>query len=771
MDSFRRKTPEQLLASITKLQQGKLKIYIGAVNGSGKTYHMLLEGQSLQAEGIDVVICAVSTMKRPETAEKLGSLERVPSIRWEKNGVEYKDLNLEALLHRNPEVVLVDGLAHRNRQGAHFATRLLDIQYLLRHGISVITTVNVFELDGVTRLAHRLTGIRAEDTVPAETLELADEVRLIDVTPETMLQRLNDGNLNGVKDAAMLQRGNLGVLRELALRLMAEDVNGSLEKHREAEGLTGPSGASERVLVCVQYRWNSSSYIRRGQQIAKRLNGELNVISFVREHAVLTKEESMFKRMMLKLTDRIGANANELPFKGRRQIPKLLSKYATRYGVTRIVLGHSKHSRWKELLHGSIVNGILGSVRNADVLFVADDSNRNSEQKLVETANATRRTSKSYRRLSQQEVEQQIGALKRGTFKVYIGAAPGVGKTYTMLREGNALLRKGIDVVIGLLETHGRSETAAQIGSLPIIPEAEFEYRGTKLRELNVRAILDRNPEVVLIDELAHTNIPCVSNRKRYEDVMELLSAGISVITTMNVQHLESLNDSVEQITGIRVRETVPDSVIQSADEVELVDVAPTALQQRMREGRIYAANKIEQSLNHFFRTGNLIALRELVLREIADDVDERLEARENSRSLRGPWRGEERIFTAVTLSHNAERLIRQGFRLAHRMKAQWHVMYVHLAKQISDKDQKRVDAIRELTERLGGSFELAFTKSRSRVAAALLERANALNSTQFIVGQSSRRWRFDWFRRSVIKMIVQQGRNLDVLVAARFEV
>ncbi|GMK37317.1 potassium-transporting P-type ATPase D chain [Paenibacillus sp. CCS19] len=770
MDSFRRKTPEQILASLQKLQQGWLKIYIGAVNGSGKTYHMLLEGQSLQAEGIDVVICAVSTMKRPETAEKLGTLERVPSIRWYRNEVEQKDLNLDALIERNPEVVLVDGLAHRNRPEAKHATRLQDIQFLLSNGISVITTVNVYELEEVTRLAQQLTGIRAQDTIPADTLELADEVRLIDVSPETLLQRFSEGNVNGVKDASVWERGNLGVLRELALRLMAEDVNGSLEKHREAHGLTGPSGATERVIVCVQYRGSSPAYIRRGHQIAKRLNGELNVITFVKEHGVLTKEESMFKRIMVKLSDRLGAHSHELPFSGRRQIPKLLSRYAAKFGVTRIVLGHSKHSRWREIMYGSIVNGILGSVRNADVLFVSENANRNGEQHL-ETSSASRRTSPSYKRLSEQEVEREIGALKRGTFKVYIGAAPGVGKTYTMLREGNALLRKGIDVVIGLLETHGRPETAAQIGSLQIIPEAEIAYRGSKLRELDVRTIVERNPEVVLIDELAHTNVPGVPNRKRYEDVMELLDAGISVITTVNVQHLESLNDSVEQITGIRVRETVPDRVLQSADQVELVDVAPTALQQRMREGRIYAAEKIDQALGHFFRTGNLIALRELVLREIADDVDERLEARDHSRSLRGPWRGEERIFVAVTLSPHAERLIRQGFRLAHRMKAQWHVMHVHPAKQLTVKEQKRLEAIQQLTERLGGSFEQTFERSRRRIADALLERANSLGCTQMLVGQSSRRWRLDWFRRSVIKTIVQQGRHLDVLVTARSEI
>ncbi|QYR23177.1 histidine kinase [Paenibacillus sp. sptzw28] len=768
MKSYRRKTPEEILHSISKLHCGRLKIYIGAVSGTGKTYHMLREGQTLKDQGVDVVVCAVSTMRRPETVEQLGTLERIPSIHWFKDSVEKKDLNVEALVERNPEVVLVDGLAHRNRPEAMFPSRLEDIKYLRSRGISVITTVNVYELEGVTELARNLTGIEAEETVPIETLELADEVRLIDVTPETILKRMNEGNLSSLKDASLLKRGNLGKLRELALRLVAEGVNDSLEKYREEQGLIGPSGASERILVSVQYHWNGSIYIRRGQQIAKRLNGELLVVSLVKPGLALGKEQITFKRSILKLTEKIGAQFEELLLTGRRHLPKTLVKYAMERGVTRIVLGHSKHSRWQEFWQGSIVNGILKKIKNVDVFFVADRAEQEGERILPTKTRIEKPI--PYKRLSEKEVEQKIERIRRGTFKVYIGAAPGVGKTYTMLREGNVLLRKGIDVVIGLLETHGRKETAAQVGELHTIPRAVIDYRGTSLNEMDVPAILERNPEVVLIDELAHTNVPGSMNKKRYEDVLQILDAGISVISTMNVQHLESLNDAVEQITGVRVRETVPDNILRLADEVELIDVAPKALQQRMQEGRIYALDKVEQALGNFFKTGNLIALRELALREIADDVDERLEAWERNGSLRGPWRRRESIFVAITLSSNADRLIRRGFRIAYRLKAEWHVMYVHPAAALPDRLKQRVCVVRELTERLGGSFELAHAGSQREVPTVLLAKADSLKCTQMIIGQSTKGFWQSLLRKSVVKTILRLGRHMDVLVVADFD-
>lgn len=769
MRSFKRKTPEEILKSICELQRGRLKVYVGAVNGSGKTYHMLREGQMLHAEGIDVIVCAVSTLQRPETAEQLAGLERIPSIRWEKDGVEKKDLNLEALVRRNPEVVLVDGLAHTNREGAPFPNRLQDINHLLGHGISVITTVNIYELDGMTDLVQKLVGIQVKETVPADTLELADEVRLIDVSPETLLQRLADGNLRNIPDKAVFNRGNLSVLRELALRWMAEGVNDTLEKHREEQGLIGAAGVAERILVSAQYHWNGSIYVRRGQQIARRLNGDLLVVTFVNPRWRLSPEALAFKRSLTQLVEKVEAEFAELPMSNRRKLPDLLVRFALENRVTRIVLGHSKQSRLQEFWHGSIIGDILKKTRNMDIFIIADRADNEGERIMPAKTREKSGAAEPYRRLSEAEVDREIGRIRRGKFKVYIGAAPGVGKTYTMLREGNDLCKKGIDVRIGLLETHGRSETAAQVGLLPLFRRAVIDYRGTKLEEMDTAAIIAGHPEVVLIDELAHTNMPGSKRNKRYEDVLEILDAGISVISTMNVQHLESLNDAVERMTGVRVRETVPDSILRQADEVELIDVAPRSLQQRMREGKIYAMDKVDQALGNFFKTGNLIALRELALREIADDVDERLESWQRQSPLRGPTYREEAIFVGVTLSANAERLIRRGFRIAYRLKAKWHVFYRHNGKEPTPQERARIQAIEKLTRHLGGTFEMQRGARTRKLGEALVRRADELKSTQMILGQSRRNWWQRLRRGEIIRPLLRLARHMDILVVAGF--
>ncbi|TDF96315.1 universal stress protein [Paenibacillus piri] len=771
MDDFKRKTPEEILLSISRLHMGRLKVYIGAVSGSGKTYHMLREGQRMKQQGIDVVICAVSTRQRPETVEQIGDLERIPSIHWIQEQEEKKDLNLDALITRNPEVVLVDGLAHRNRKEAKFATRLEDIRFLLSHGISVMTTINVYELEGIKELARKLTGIEVRETVPADTLELADEVVLIDATPEALLTRAAEGHLRIGQGNRYFKQGNLAVLRELSLRLMAEGVNESLEKYRDEIGLIGPSGATERILVSVQFHWNGSIYVRRGQQIAKRLNGDLLVVAFVNSKQELSKDAAAFRRSIKKLAEKVGAQFEELPLCSRRALPGILVNYALENSVTRIVLGHSKQTRWQEFWQGSIVHDILKKTRNIDIFVVADSSEHEGERILPAKLSRPEEEAEWFRRLSSHEVEQKIIRMKRGRFKVYIGAAPGVGKTYTMLREGNDLLLKNIHVLIGLLETYGRKETESQIGRLELIPRSIIDYRGARLEEMDTDEIIRRNPDVVLVDELAHTNVPGSKNKKRYEDVLDILAAGISVISTVNVQHLESLNDAVEQITGVRVRETVPDHILRLADEVQLIDVAPQTLQQRMKEGHIYAREKVNQALSHFFKTGNLIALRELALREIADDVDERLESWERRGSLRGPWRRKEVIFVCVDADSHAERLIRRGFRIAHRLKAVWYVAYVQLERDgLTDEIAQQLDAARKLTLRLGGTFETIPSDRRKRIADALMAKANAYKATQLILGQS----KFSIWKQlrngSLVKRLLRKARHIDVLVVAYYD-
>lgn len=766
-EQFRRKSPDEILQSISKMHRGRLKIILGAVSGSGKTYHLLMEGQSLKKKGIDVVIGILGIATRPKLAEQLQGLEKIPTILWNVQGEERYDLDVAAIVERDPEVVLVDGLAHRNRPGASRLTRLDDVLYLLGHNISVIATVNIYELAGMKELAERLTKaeVRIEQCVPEDTLALADEVKLLDVTPESMLKRLAEGNIEVSQTPnPLFRRDNLQVLRELTLRFVANGVNEDLEDYREKHGMVGASGATERVLVSAQYHWNGSILVRRGQQVAKRLGGELLVVCFRSSTRKLTKEEATFRRSIGKLVDKVGGVFEERPLHRDTDVANELVAYAMDNNVTRIVMGQSKRTRWEEIWYGSVVHKILRKTRNIDILIVADRSERDGERVLPTKRSAPQPN--PYRRLSEEEVEQEIGRIRRGTLKVYVGAAPGVGKTYTMLREGNELVKQGIDVVVGLLETHGRKETIEQVGELPVIARKRIAYKNVVLEEMDTDEIIRRNPEVVLVDELAHTNVPGSMYEKRYLDVEKILAAGISVISTMNIQHLESLNDSVEQITGIRVRETVPDHILHQADEVELIDISPKSLRQRMREGNIYAMEKVEQSLNHFFKTGNLIALRELALREVADDVDERLEAWER-RTLRGPWRQQEVIFVCVNLRADSERLIRRGFRIAYRLKARWYVAYVQDHQPLTAEEQQQLEKLKKLTERLGGIFEQGKAASRRKVFTELVHQMNETKTTQAVIGQSARtRWK-EIREGSVILRLLREVRHMDVLVVA----
>lgn len=755
-----------------------MKLYIGPVDGCGKTYALLQEGQLLKRQGVDVAVAGGSgtgTGLYPAgLAESGAELESIPGIPWPPGNVAQQDLDVEAILARNPDVLLIDGLAHRNRPEARRQTRLDDIRCLLAHGISIITTVNVYELDGANEEVQALPGFAGEAAVSADVLALADEVRLIDVTPETMMARLAAaegacGEGAALAGAPVFQRDQVALLRELALRLVAKDAHASLAQRREAKGMDGPAGSAERILVAVQYHWNGSLYIRRGQQIARRLNGDMLVAAFIRPGKKLSREERAFRRSMRKLTEKVGGEFEERPLPSRRFFPDALIRYAAERQATRLVLGHSKQTRLQELWHGSAVNALLRKMDRIDLFFMADRTQFEGERMLA----AKMREPDIAASKGQADSREGGGGAaepKRGRFKVYVGAAPGVGKTYAMLREGNELQRKGLHVAIGLLETHGRRDTQAQVGSLAIVPRRIVTYRGARLEEMDTEAVLRSRPDVVLVDELAHTNVPGSTRKKRYMDVLALLNAGISVISTVNVQHLESLNDAVAQLTGIRVRETVPDRVLHAADEVQLIDVTPQMLRQRMREGKIYAKEKVEQALSHFFTTEDLIALLELALREIADDVDERLESWERSSSLRGPWRRHEAIIVCVPAAQQAETLIRRGFRISWRLKAEWHVIHVRPSegRGATEEENSRIARLEEMTFRLGGTFQIHEAAKSERIHQVILRQAAACRATQLIVGQPGKRTLAEELGRgSTVRPLLRHARDMDVLVVS----
>ncbi|WP_091159938.1 sensor histidine kinase [Geodermatophilus africanus] len=354
--------------------------------------------------------------------------------------------------------------------------------------------------------------------------------------------------------------------------------------------------------------------------------------------------------------------------------------------------------------------------------------------------------------------------MPRGILRIYLGAAPGVGKTFAVLGEAHRRLSRGTDVVVGLVETHGRAHTAEQLEGLEVLPRAEVTYRGATLLELDVDAVLARRPEFVVIDELAHTNAPGSRHAKRWEDVEQVLDAGISVLTTVNVQHLESLNDVVEQITGVPQRETVPDAVVRRADQIELVDMSPEALRRRLAHGNVYAAERIDAAMGNYFRIGNLTALRELALLWLADRVDEGLRRYRTEHAIDHVWEARERVVVALTGGPEGETLIRRAARIAARSArgSEIDLLAVHVlaGDGLAGASTTALQRQRQLVEDLGGSFHQVVGDDIPR---ALLDFARAAGATQLVIGTSRRARLARAVRSGIGAEVVAHSGEIDV--------
>lgn len=352
--------------------------------------------------------------------------------------------------------------------------------------------------------------------------------------------------------------------------------------------------------------------------------------------------------------------------------------------------------------------------------------------------------------------------MTRGTLRVYLGTAPGVGKTFAMLDEGRRRHERGTDVVVGFVETHDRPHTKAMLEGMEVFPRRYVDYRGATFTELDLEGLIERRPEFALVDELAHTNIPGVTHAKRWQDIHALLDAGISVITTVNVQHLESLNDVVEKITGVPQRERVPDAVVRDADQVEMVDMTPEALRRRMAHGNIYGPDKVDAALANYFRIGNLTALRELALLWLADKVDDQLEAYRSAHSISHTWEARERVVVSLTGGPEGETLIRRAARIAARATG-GDLLAVHVTRSdgLTGADPRKLAAQRALVESLGGNYHQVLGED---VPAALLDFARAENATQLVLGASRRR-RLQAFLSGpgIGTMVIRQSGDIDV--------
>lgn len=369
-----------------------------------------------------------------------------------------------------------------------------------------------------------------------------------------------------------------------------------------------------------------------------------------------------------------------------------------------------------------------------------------------------------FKRITPEDALKKLHKQNRGHLKIFIGYAPGVGKTFSMLNEANRRLRRGQNIIIGYLESHQRAETEAEIGQLEIIPRKKILYNGVELEEMDTDEILRRNPKVVLVDELAHTNVPGSKYVKRYEDVEEILSQGIDVITTLNIQHLESLNDVIKQITGITVRETIPDKIIEDADEVVVVDITPDSLQNRLKRGNVYKSQTIEPALKNFFRKGNLNALRELTLRETAQEVNEELEEYMDEHGIKENWQTVERVMVCISSGGYSKKLIRRGARISRRYKCQWYVVSVDSSRlwlpKPTEKDSDMLESHIKLARQLGADIIKLTGKS---VSAELSKFASQKHITQILIGHSNRTRLEKLLRGSTVNKLLKQTKNIEV--------
>lgn len=359
----------------------------------------------------------------------------------------------------------------------------------------------------------------------------------------------------------------------------------------------------------------------------------------------------------------------------------------------------------------------------------------------------------------------------KGIFKVYLGYSPGVGKTYRMLEEGNKMLEDGKDIVIGYVEDHGRIETRAKIGNLEVIAREKIQYKGIQLEEMSVENIIERKPRWVIVDELAHTNAAGSKNKKRYEDVIEILDSGINVMTTVNIQHIESLNDLVAEITGITVRERVPDRMLQIADDIMVIDLPPEMLIKRLKNGLIYKKENIQRSLENFFVKSNLVALRELALREAANEIDDDLTILKRNREFKDHININEKVLVCISSNPNSSKLIRHAYRVARRYKCNLYVLIVDCTNMVAKREYKEMDKTLESHKALAKNLDAIIVEKQSKsVSRAIVDFAKEEGITQIILGHSRRSKMQTLLRGSTISKVLSEAPNVEVRVIPYIE-
>jgi two-component system, OmpR family, sensor histidine kinase KdpD len=621
-----RSTPEQLLREYG--EHARLVVYIAAAPGAGKTRRLLNDARRLQATGKRVAIGWIETKERPDLERLAEGLPRIPPRQVKIGAQTYPEFDLDAAIAAKPDTIVLDELAHDNLGDSRNGKRWQDALSLRDAGISVLSAFNIAHLETVSATAEGLLGYPIREIVPLSFLKSAEEVIALDASPELLRRRLRDGKIVRSEDIERAQAGafkdsTLIMLRELLLRTI--------------DDLTLPilsAASTSAAIALIPADIDPHMFLQRTAPIAAAFD------------------------LALEIQPAPDVDTNLLAREAADHNAEILAAQP----LERIDFSQLRASMLA-MPNGKIARRLVNLPVERDIAIV------DAAQSYLEHSAFTTPLSGTL------GDRMHVGY---GKLTVYLGAAAGAGKTYAMLDRGQQLLADGVDVVIGLVETHKRPETEAMIGELPIVPRKAVEVDGIVYTEMDREAVLARKPRVVLVDELAHTNAPGSLAPKRYLDVLAFLRAGIDVLTTLNVQHLEALSEVVYRMTGTVVRETLPDGILPLADEVILVDVTPETLRERLRAGKIYPRDRIETALSNFFRIENLASLRELAIREAL-----RAETRERHSAPFG------RLLVSIVARPEDMLLVRKAGRLAARLEVDFCI--AHIAESRDKVSAERV--------------------------------------------------------------------------------
>ncbi|MEO6834379.1 MAG: hypothetical protein ABI231_00505 [Candidatus Tumulicola sp.] len=681
----------------------RLVVYVAGAPGAGKTRRLLEDARRLQASGKRVAIGWIETKGRPDLERAAATLPRIPSRHVTIGDGTFEEFDYAAAVRDKPDVLLLDELAHENLNGSVHAKRWQDALALRERGIGVIGAFNIAHLETVAPVAETLIGYPVREIVPLSFLQSADEAIALDVSPQLLRSRVRAGKVVNERDIdralnGMFKDQTLYMLRELLLRTF--------------DNLTLPvvkAGRGSMAAAFVYPGVDPAPFLKRTAAIARALDLSLEVVPTA------------------------GVAAASLESPARELGGEILRESGDPTALAREAL----HAALVAVPNGRAAAKLANVPLAYDLFIVGTDQTYLAE-------NAAR---SPYSHTAGDRLRVGYGKLT-----VYLGAAAGAGKTYAMLDRAHQLEAEGAVVVAGFIETHGRKETRELLDGLTVLTPKTVIANGITYQEFDREALIARHPQVALIDELAHSNAPGSIAPKRFYDVLAVLRAGIDAITTLNIQHLEGLGDTVRRLTGTIVRETLPDGILSLADEVILVDVTPETLRQRLREGKIYPPERVEAALAHFFRTENLLALRELALREA-------LRARYRER-IASPF--ERLLLTVDSRAYNLDTISRAG-RIAARLAIEFAI--AHIAGSNERVDAKAVETLRSEARKTNVEF---IEEIADDVPKRLLEIARVKPETTIAVSGTTHRRR--WFQpASFARRLLDAGAR-ELLVLTRPE-